>query len=221
MIRINLLPIRAARKLEAARREFILAMGVGVIVFIVCASAWGALKVRHDQFQTENRALQTQIDQLAADVARVDEMEKFKAELQRKLAVIDSLRAQKIGPVHMMDDLSNATPERLFVTDMQEKSGQVSITGVSVTNEVISDFLRKLDASAYFDNVYLQDIEALEAKGDITVTLKEFKLTAQLVTPKPASQIAAPTAPPAPGEAPKGAGAAPAAPAAPAPEGGA
>ena len=218
MIRINLLPIRAARKLEAARREFILAVGVGMIVFIVCASAWGVLTVRDDQVEAQNRALQTQIDQLAADVARVDEMEKFKAELQRKLAVIDSLRAQKIGPVHMMDDLSNATPERLFVTEIEEKGGQLSITGVSVTNEVISDFLRKLDASAYFDNVYLQDIEALPTKEDVTVTLKQFKLTAQLVTPKPAAQLAAPSAPG--GAAPKGASEG-VAPVVPAPGGGA
>ncbi|MFZ5475339.1 MAG: PilN domain-containing protein [Myxococcota bacterium] len=202
MIRINLLPVRQTRKMEAARREFVLAVTGGVLTVLLVAGVWSFFKVRQGQLEQENAALQAEIDRLAADVARVDEMEKFKAELERKLGVIGQLRDAKAGPVHMLDDLANATPERLFLTEIEERGGEIALTGVAVTNEVISQFLRALDASPYFESVYLQDIEAMPPEKNLSVTLKKFKLTARLVTPKPVEKKDAPAA----------AGAAPAAP---------
>jgi type IV pilus assembly protein PilN len=207
MIRINLLPIRQTRKLEAARREFVLAVAGGVLTLVLSAGVWMFFQVRQGQLEAGNAQLQAEIDRLAADVARVDEMEKFKAELERKLGVIGQLRDQKAGPVHMLDDLATATPERLFLTEVEERGGEVRLTGIAVTNEVISQFLRSLEASAYFEAVYLQDIEAMPPEKNLSVTLKKFKLTARLVTPKPAEKAG-------------GTEAAGAGPAAPAPAGG-
>lgn len=214
MIRINLLPVRQTRKLEAARRELALAVAGGVVVLVGGLVAWGALQVREGQLADQNRGIQAEIDRLAADVAKVDEMEKFKAELERKLDVIASLRAKKTGPVHMLDELTVAAPERLQLTKLDEDGGSVKLEGVSVTNEVISQFLRSLDASPYFESVYLQNIEAMPPQKNLAVTLKRFQITAKLVTPEEgAVEAAAPVVNGAPNGAAEGAadGAAPAA----------
>jgi type IV pilus assembly protein PilN len=221
MIRINLLPIRQARKLEAARLEFSLVIAGGIAVLLLSALGWGAFQVQLTGIQNENTAIQAEIDRLAADVAKVDEMEKFKAELQRKLTVIADLRASKSGPVHMLDEIAMATPEKLYLTRLQEKGGELSLSGVSVSNEVVAQFLRALDDSPYFEQVYLEDIEALPPEKNLSVTLKSFKLTARLVTPPaPGDPAAAPAGgtPPADGAAPPAEGAP--APAGPAPAGG-
>lgn len=207
MIRINLLPIRQTRKLEAARREMFLVAAGAVLVLVAGLGAWAAFQVRLTQVEAQNRDIQAEIDRLAADVAKVDEMEKFKAELERKLSVIDELRARKVGPVHMMDELTIAVPERLQLTKLDENGGQIVLEGISVTNEVISQFLRALDASPYFEAVYLQNIEAMPPQKDISVTLKRFQITAKLVTPT-AERVE---------KKPEAAGASPATPAAPAP----
>ncbi len=221
MIRINLLPVRQTRKLEAARLELSLALLGGFAVFLLAGGTWGMFTLNLSSTNAQNAALQAEIDRLAADVAKVDEMEKFKAELERKLSVIQNLRDRKAGPVHMLEELASASPEKLFLTKLEEESGNVSVTGVSVSNDVISQFLRALEDSAYFEQVYLQDIEAMAPEKNLSITLKSFKLTAKLVTPATATVGAAtkgagePTAPAKPIE-----GAAPA-PAAPAPGGGA
>lgn len=200
MIRINLLPIRQARKLEAARLEFSLVIAGGLVVLVLSALGWGAFEVQLGTINDENAALQAEIDRLAADVAKVDEMEKFKAELQRKLTVIDELRAKKAGPVHMLDEIALATPEKLFLTRLEEKDGELRLSGVSVSNDVVAQFLRALDDSPYFEQVYLEDIEAMPAEKNLSVTLKSFKLTARLVTP-PVGGAATPGTPPADGTA--------------------
>jgi type IV pilus assembly protein PilN len=183
MIRINLLPVRQTRKLEAARLELSLAVAGGLLVTVLAGATWALFTWQLSATQDENAALQAEIDRLAADVAKVDEMEKFKAELERKLAVIQSLRDKKAGPVHMLDEIAVATPEKLFITSVKEKAGELELSGVSVSNDVISQFLRALDDSPYLEKVYLVDIEAMPPEKNISITLKKFKLTAKLVTP--------------------------------------
>ncbi len=240
MIRINLLPVRQTRKLESVRRELLVAGLVGIIVIGGCLVVWAGLQARLMSVEGDNTALQQEIDRLDVDVKKVDEMELAKKELQTKLEVIAKLRVAKVGPVHMLDEIAIATPEKLTITSLEESRSAVKITGFSVSNEVISQFLRALEASDYFKAVYLEDIEQLDTKGSKNkaiqnISLKEFKLTAILITPKTAAEKAADAAkaaeaaaappPAAPGASatapPSGAGATPAPapdPHAPAPE---
>ncbi|MDP2312511.1 MAG: PilN domain-containing protein [Pseudomonadota bacterium] len=190
MIRINLLPIRQTRKLEAARLELSLALVGGFLVVLLAGATWGFLTYELSDTRAENAQFQAEIDRLATVVTKVDEMEKFKAELERKLAVIQGLRDKKAGPVHMLDEIALSIPDKLFLTKVEEERGELRITGVSVSNDVISQFLRGLEDSAYFEQVYLQDIEAMAPEKNLSLTLKTFKLTAKLVTPKTVSTTA-------------------------------
>ncbi len=189
MIRINLLPVRQTRKLESLRREMALAGVLAAAVVGGCLFVWAGLEIRATSVKRENEKLDAEIAKLAEDVKRVDEMERYKAELQRKLEVIASLRAKKSGPAHMLEELALAAPEKLQLTGVVETGGAVTIEGSAVSNEIISQFLRALEASDYFEAVYLQNIEASEgggAKKQTTgsVVVKEFALTARLVNPE-------------------------------------
>jgi type IV pilus assembly protein PilN len=199
MIRINLLPVRQRRKLEAARRELFIALFGGVLVLFACLAGWGGLQVRHAALRAEVVALQKEVERLGVEVTQVDALEKFRDDLQRKLSVIDGLRRRKTGPVHMLDDLAIATPERLFLESVSERDGAIQIVGFAVSNELISQFLRQLDASPYFDAVFLQNIEAVNAKSDASVALRKFDITAR--TSSPAEEAA--NVPPLRGQRPR------------------
>jgi type IV pilus assembly protein PilN len=90
------------------------------------------------------------------------------------------LKANRVGPVHMLDELSQASPEKLQLRSVEEDDRKVGVTGVAVTNEVISQFLSNLEESEYFNEVYLNAIDQTEVGG---VKLKEFSITAKLVVP--------------------------------------
>ena len=180
MIRINLLPVRHSRRQEAVKNEIIIA-SIGVA--LMCMAMGGLYFVVHGQLsvaRAENRALQKRIDQTREIVAEVDEQERMREDVQTKLRVIKRLKANRVGPVHMLDELSQATPEKLQLTAVEEDRSKLSITGVAVTNEVISDFLSSLEASEYFAEVYLNAIDTTEAGG---VKLKEFSIGAKLIVP--------------------------------------
>jgi type IV pilus assembly protein PilN len=180
MIRINLLPLRHSRRQEQVRNEIVVAGG-GLVV--MCVGMCVAYLFVHAQLSTaraENANLQRQINKTKEMVALVDEQEQMQEDLRTKLAVIKRLKANRVGPVHMLDELSQATPEKLQLTEVEEKQGKVSVVGVAVTNEIISEFLRNLEESEYFKEVYLNAIEQTEAGG---AKLKEFSITARLVVP--------------------------------------
>lgn len=179
MIRINLLPVKTSRRQEEVRNEMVLTalvaavVALGVVVVIVIQGA------RVNALQAENAKLQRDIEHKEEILREVEEMEKMQAELEKKLAVIAQLKQNKTGPVMMLDQLSQATPEKLQLLSLDEKGGKVEFTGVAVSNEVISQFLSNLEKSPRFTDVFLNSIDQVEENG---VKLKNFSISARLIT---------------------------------------
>jgi len=180
MIRINLLPVRHSRRQEQVRSEAVFA-GFGLA--LMCVGMGAMYMLVHSQLSTAraaNQALEQAINKTKEVVAEVDEQERLEKDLQTKLGVIMGLKANRVGPVHLLDELSQATPEKLQIKSVEEEDKKVGITGVAVTNEVISQFLSNLEESIYFNEVYLNAIDQTDVGG---VKLKEFSITARLIVP--------------------------------------
>src|SRR5262250_2433166 len=73
-----------------------------------------------------------------ADVTRIDQQ---KRELRDKLRVIGELEKKKVGPVHVLADLSAATPDKLWLTEFAESGGTVKLNGLGVDEQTVADFL--------------------------------------------------------------------------------
>lgn len=217
MIRINLLPVRASRRQEAVRNELVLAGLVLAAVTVFLAGLQIVLMAQASTLTSENIELDEQLKKKEAIRLEVEEMEKVRKDLEQKLAVIQQLNANRIGPVLLLSDLSDATPEKLQLTSLVEKDGVVKLTGLAVTHEVISQFMINIEKSKRFTDVGLNGVEQIENGG---VKLKEFEITAKLVketVEAPEAKGAAGGAAPAPGAPAAPDPAAPAAPAAPVP----
>ncbi len=178
MIRINLLPVRESRRLESVKRELAFGGLVAVVVLAACVAAFVLVQARVSDVKARNAVLEQEIKNLKAIVARVDEVDALKQDLQKKLDVIGQLKRNKKGPVHMMDELANATPEKLTITSLQERNRRLNLLGYAVSNEVISQFLSNLEQSEWFDEVYLIEIDSTEIDG---YTVREFSVTARLI----------------------------------------
>lgn len=193
MISINLLPVKASRRADQVKRELMLAgLGLGGLV-LACTGLFVVVSAEVSDLKAGNAQLQKEIDTLKTIVARVDEIDELKQDLTKKLDVIAGLKVKKQGPVRMLDELSDATPEKLTLMTLKEKDKRVDVTGVAVSNEVISQFLSNLERSDWFKDVYLVGIDQVEEEG---YKLKEFQVTAKAVVPRSARLKAAETTPP-------------------------
>jgi type IV pilus assembly protein PilN len=180
MIKINLLPVRQKQKQEAIRRHLVLFVAGLLFVLGVGFATYTAKKSELQGVQDRNSKVEREIEDLKKIIGQVDEYKKQQEILKRKLEVIRRLRANKTGPVHMLDELATHIPEKLWLTNLTEDGGRISLEGVSINNEVIATFMGRLEDSAYFTEVYLVSIQRSEIDG---LKLKNFTITARMTLP--------------------------------------
>jgi len=182
MIEINLLPHREARRV-ADLRESLAVLVLGLV--IVCGGIWFAERdVANDMTTAESsvRQLKSNIEQYKPQEQQVADFKDKKQRLQLKLDVIKSLDAARSGPLRLMDELSQRTPERLWLTGLRTKGNKVTLDGESLDTGVVADFLRGLNESRYFQNVDLESTSrGAGVEGGVKVV--KFTVTAEMVNP--------------------------------------
>lgn len=183
MIEINLLPVREARRRADLRQQL---MQV-VLCLLVLGAAIGYVhsrvtdkieisKRRIMQMEADIKQFQPQLDQVAA-------FRKKKANLEKKIDVIEGLDRARKGPVRVLDELATHTPQRVWLTKLATSGNQIQLQGESLDNELVAVLLHALGESPYFDKVDLDSTELSGNRDGLKVVA--FKLQAQLVAPKP------------------------------------
>jgi type IV pilus assembly protein PilN len=180
MLEINLLPVREARRAADLRQYF-----MQLLLVVLLTGAGIALvesQISERIKRTEQRVVQMKndIDQFKPQLEQVAAFKKRKAELEKKIDVIDGLDRARSGPVRVMDELATRTPDRLWLTQLGTKGTSISLNGESLDNELVALFLRRLGESEYFDQVDLDSTQLGDNKG---LRVVKFKIHAELVTP--------------------------------------
>ena len=180
MIRINLLPLRASRKKETIRQQvsiLILSAG-GVLLVGLCLYFLLVAKINTATAQIESS--EAEIRALKAKIGTIDNIKKLQAEVKKKLDVLSQLRREKSGPASRFAALSDAIPQKLWLTRYVESGASVSVSGYALSEDLIAIFLRDLQNSGSFSNVELQVSEQTSIGGE---TAKRFDIVFQLKKP--------------------------------------
>jgi type IV pilus assembly protein PilN len=159
MIRINLLA--AERDQSKKKNAAILGstgqkMTIGCTLILVLAVAfigWRYWSVTRDsnQIDAEINAAQQETVRLHSVIQQVQQFEQRKAQLQQRVVLIEQLRKGQTGPVHMLDQISRALPQMLWLTELkQSAASDVVIEGKCTTLTGLSEFVSNLEASGYF-----------------------------------------------------------------------
>jgi type IV pilus assembly protein PilN len=178
MIRINLLPIKEAERALGRRRQLSLAILSAVVVILMMALPYTFQARRLAQLEEQSEQLQQEIRRLDQQAKEVKDLDAKQAELQAKLKIIQELKRRRVGPVRALADLSDATPEKLWLTEFTEKGGAVSIHGLAIDNQTIAEFMRRLQQSKYFYEVDL--VESAQAVTQPGPSFKRFQIKARL-----------------------------------------
>ena len=157
MIRINLLPFRAARKKENVRRQvsifllsIILVTGGLFYYNIVLNSKLAELTKK---VETTRVALNSKKKQ----AAEVDKIQKELEILKKKTEVIVSLALNRKDAVLLIDSMAKLVVEkRMWFTNLEAKVKSVDIRGIALDNKTVADFMTKLETSPFFHGVRLQ-----------------------------------------------------------------
>ena len=182
MIRINLLPFRAARKKENVRRQvsiyfLSLIFGVLLVGYMWLTKDQQLRSLKKDQAVKEKK-LQTYKDTLK----KIAVLEARDKEIKRKLKVIDNLDKSKTGPVRLLDDLASSVPEgRLFLKSLKESKGKMVLTGAAEDNDTVALFMDRLKEKKRIITVDLVSAKRSEIKtGDTKISVTDFILNCEI-----------------------------------------
>lgn len=159
MIRINLLAVdRGGTSKKAARGPGITAaqrvtIGAALILLatIVFVGWWfWSLRTRGDQLDEQIAQAEKEANQLRSVLAQVQKFEARKAQLQQRVTLIEQLRRGQTAPVHVLDEVSKAIPDRLWLVTMLQRGSDFTIEGRTTTLTGLSDFIANMEASPWF-----------------------------------------------------------------------
>jgi len=177
MIKINLLPVRAAKKKETAIQQFAIAGVAVVVIALIVVSLYFVKRVQVSAAKDDITAANNKINELKTKIGKLEELKALKEQVKKKLDVLSQLRKNKTGPAQRLATLSDLTPEKLWLTNYSESGYDVKISGVATTEELIAQFMKALETSIDFIAVELVVSEQTEIAG---TKLKKFDLTMKL-----------------------------------------
>jgi type IV pilus assembly protein PilN len=140
--------------------------------------------------------------ELQAIKQQVEALEAKRATYQKKIDIIQRLQKEQTGPVHMLDEVSKALPDFVWLTALNETGpGGIGLTGNANSLVAVADYITALEKSGWFTNVEMGPAN-VDANNLVSFSLKmQFKNLANVAKPAtpPAAAPPQPGAPPAPG----------------------
>jgi len=158
VIKINLLGVeqRKVKKKVAFQVGQKLTLGCSLILIVTAVLIgwryWAVTKesARLDQ---EIEKAQKETVRLHSIITQVQQFEQRKAQLQQRVTLIEQLRKEQTGPVHILDQVSRALPSMMWLTDLKETAtaNEILIEGRCLNDTIIADFVANLEGSGYFE----------------------------------------------------------------------
>jgi type IV pilus assembly protein PilN len=209
MIKINLL---SEAKVTLVRRPEEAPKGVGGVelnnILIIALLGVGLLASGYLYWSKYSRKkdVQAQIHAASEEYKRlepiIENVKKFKArkeQLEKKLNLINELRANQEGPVHLLDELADLVPDLLWLENVTIHGRTMDIRGQALSPNAVAEFLQRLDDSPYFSEPTLSSMQE-------TQSTHTFSLTCQFTYTPGKEKKAAPAAAAAPKPKPRPAG---------------
>ncbi len=181
MIRINLLPVKAAQKKEQMMGQLIVVVLALIVTVALCGAAYTYVVGEVEARQAKIDQKRAEISQLAKVINEVRDFEKRQKALRAKLDVLEQLKAARIGPLYILNALYEALPDKLWLTKFQENSGTANISGIGVNEETVALFMKNLEASDFFEGVELKVTKQIVQDQ---IKFQQFDLTCKTINVK-------------------------------------
>jgi type IV pilus assembly protein PilN len=202
MIKINLLRAehQAAKKPAGFRFEHKIPVACGLILLaaaIVIGGRYLSLGKQSEQLDTDIVRAQNEAARLRTIIAQVQQFEQRSAQLQQRVSLIEQLRRDQTGPVHMLDQISRALPPMLWLTDLKQGANpdEVLIEGRCTTLTGLSDFVSNLEQSGYFRKS-VEIVSTLSEAPGPTQRGELIKFSIKGIFQRPQNSGSGPPAPP-------------------------
>jgi len=198
MIRINLLPYRAARRKENIRKQIGIFFFSLLVVLAILLFYNMRLQKKIDSLNTKIAENKTILAKYESQAREVDRIKKAFNNLENKTKVIKNLETKRNDAVYLLDNMTklvaehtlstpgsdsfsdkdNTPVKRLWFTNFEAKGDNIGIKGIAMDNKTVADFMTRLERSNLYKNV---NLKTLKQKKTTKLNLKSFDISCDKV----------------------------------------
>jgi type IV pilus assembly protein PilN len=158
LIRINLLTeakAAAARKKApvlptGARLNNFLFFGAFALGFLYIAIFGLRALAERSRLEDDIVKARLEADRLKSIIEEVKEYEDKKASLEAKIQLINNLKTNQKGPVRLMDEISKALPDLVWLTNLDMSGNLITMKGKTLSPNAVATYLENLKKSPFF-----------------------------------------------------------------------
>ena len=178
MIKINLLAEARAERvaraplisLGAANLNNYILLGLIILGLAFVGLRYWKLSSTLAAIKAEIVVNQREYDRLKPIIAEVEAFKKRNAELKHKIEVIEQLKQNQYGPVRIMDEVSKALPDLLWLTNLGLTGNVLLLQGQALNENAVANCISNLAASPFFAEPSLK-IMSQDDRGVFTFDL--------------------------------------------------
>ena len=191
MIKVNLLatnPGAAPERewLPRGQRSALVGLGMLVVTALGLGGFWFYQRAQATAVQTSIAAAQAELTRLKEAAKLVDALTSRRTELAERLSLIDRLRAEKRGPVSLLETVSRSIPEGLWLIEIKQVGATVQVDGRATSLTSVTDFAERMQNSGLFKHpveILTTSTETIEDTTVIRFSVKAEAVPASDVTP--------------------------------------
>ncbi len=146
------------------------------------------LTSRSKNLDEEIARAQEEVARLKSIIDEVKGYEDKKASLEAKIQLINNLKTNQKGPVRLMDEISKALPDLVWLSDLTVSGDQVSMKGRTLSPNAVATYLENLKKSPFFAEPVFRNLG--REQGSQAIYTWEMSLTftnAQALSVSPAN----------------------------------
>lgn len=180
-IQINLLPWREEQRNKKAKSSVAFMIGGAILGVLVAGGYYGYLEYKNSDYTKATSYIQAKIKALEPKKKTLDELKQRKIKLNNQLDSIEALQENRASATHMIEELSIAMPEEVFLNEFSlSNGGNVTIEGEAKNDSEIAKLMTNLRASEWYIDPSLVFIRQDQGQ---TGEIKSFMITSKLQLP--------------------------------------
>jgi len=158
--RINLLPHREERRKRGRTHFAVLAAMTAALGVAIGAAGWFVYQQRIGQQEDRNKFMKSEIAKLDKEIHEIREVKEKIAALLARKQVIETLQADRVQSVYLLDELVRQMPEGVFLQSVKQRGSAVALQGYAQSNARVSTLMRNIESSPWLANPKLIEIRA-------------------------------------------------------------
>lgn len=173
MANINLLPWREQANQKRQQQFVAVIMGMVMLSVLIVVATLKFIEFRIEIQEERNQFLLQQQAILDQKIAEIKELKELKANLERRMRLVERLQNARNLPTYLLDELARIVAPGVYLSSVERKGRNLWINGKSESNNHLANMLRNVEESKWFGDSM---IEQIETQDDEFRKLNNFSL---------------------------------------------